>query len=209
LLSLLPFTQAQFLEVFREYNQGIGIGQSLILGTAVMGLAFAFWDNRVAGRVVSATLAMLWLWMGLVYHAIYFSRINPAAPVFAILFVGQAGLFLWEGVSHGRLRFRFTSSFRGWCGALVIVYSIAVYPALGFVFGHYYPAAPTFGAPCPGVLFTLGLLLWSNASWRLQAIPGFWAVVGTSAAVLLQMPQDYALAAAALMLFLLPRQRLQ
>ena len=202
--ALLPFTQAEFLEIFRQYNVGIGVGQALILMVGVVGLSFAFWENRVASRVVSGSLAVVWLWMALVYHAIYFSRINPAAPLFAAVFAVQAALFAWAGFRGDALRFRFSPTLRGWLGSLVIIYALAVYPSLGFVFGHYYPSAPTFGAPCPTVIFTLGLLLWSTASWRLLVIPLIWAVIGTSGAMLLQMPQDYGLAVAALLTLVLP-----
>jgi hypothetical protein len=53
---------------------------------------------------------------------------------------------------------------------------------------------PLFGvAPCPTTIFTLGMLLLSNASWRLFVIPLFWSAVGGSAALLLAVPQDYGL----------------
>ena len=53
---------------------------------------------------------------------------------------------------------------------------------------------PLFGvAPCPTTIFTLGLLLLSNASWRLFVIPLVWSAIGGSAAVLLAVPQDYGL----------------
>jgi len=207
--GLVPFTQAQFLEVFRQYNQGVSIGQSLILMVGIVGLCFAFWDNRVAGRVVNGSLAVLWLWMAIAYFLVYFSRLSSSAPLFAVVFIAQAALFAWAAVRDTGLRYRFSNSILGWLGAIAIVYSVAVYPALGFVFGHYYPAAPTFGAPSPTVIFTLGLLMWSTASWRAIAIPVLAAIVGTVAAVSLHIPQDYALAPVALLLIFLPRQRLQ
>jgi hypothetical protein len=208
LSSITPFTQAQFLEIFRQYHAGIGVAQALILGVGVTGLSFAFWNARFAGRVVSGTLAVLWLWMAIVYHGIYFSRINPAAPLFAVLFAVQAALFVWVGMRGPALRFCFSPTLRGWLGSLVIIYSMAVYPAMGFVYGHYYPAAPSFGTPCPTVIFTLGLMLWSNASWRLLAIPLLWAAIGTAAALFLEMPQDYGLAVVGVLTLILPRRAL-
>ena len=53
---------------------------------------------------------------------------------------------------------------------------------------------PVFGvAPCPTTIFTLGMLLPSNAAWPLFVIPLVWSVIGGSAAVLLVVPQDYGL----------------
>jgi hypothetical protein len=201
----LPFTIAQFLEVFRQYHAAIGVAQALILMVGVVGLSFAFWANQLSGRLVAASLAILWVWMGGVYHALFFSRINPPAYLFALLFLIQAVLFLKTGVLDSRLRFQFSPTARGWLGALIQVYALAVYPALSF---RGYPAAPSFGVPCPTVLFTFGLLCWSNASWRLWIVPCVWAAIGTSAGFLLGMPQDGALAVVAV-LGLLVRQRLQ
>lgn len=74
------------------------------------------------------------------------------------------------------------------------------YPIVGFLVGHRYPAAPTFGVPCPTTIFTLGLLLWSTGplARRLTVVPVLWAIVGTSAAVNLGMTEDLGLFVAAL-----------
>ena len=58
-------------------------------------------------------------------------------------------------------------------------------------------------APCPTVIFTLALLLLSNARWRLVFIPLLWSAVGGSAAVLLAVPQDYGLILAGALLLIL------
>jgi hypothetical protein len=57
---------------------------------------------RVPGSssYASAVLVALWLWGGLVYHATYFTRINPAAWGFAALFIGQAALLAGAGLPH-------------------------------------------------------------------------------------------------------------
>jgi hypothetical protein len=62
-------------------------------------------------------------------------------------------------------------------------------------FGHFYPAAATFGLPCPTTVATLGLLLWlvPPVPWPLVVIPLLWSAVGTSAAVVLGVREDYAL----------------
>lgn len=58
---------------------------------------------------------------------------------------------------------------------------------------------PLFGiAPCPTTIFTIGILLlgpWHVARWLLL-IPVLWTIIGGSAALLLNVPQDYGLLAA-------------
>ncbi|NNU81775.1 hypothetical protein HMH01_15145 [Halovulum dunhuangense] len=67
--------------------------------------------------------------------------------------------------------------------------------------GHEY----RFGvAPCPTTIFTIAMLLmgsWRAVRWLLT-LPGLWAAVGGSAAILLGVPQDFALLAALLLLLL-------
>lgn len=60
--------------------------------------------------------------------------------------------------------------------------------------GHGWPRAPVFGvAPCPTTIFTLALLLASRTPLVVAAIPVLWALVGTTAAVLLGVPEDLGL----------------
>jgi Family of unknown function (DUF6064) len=84
-------------------------------------------------------------------------------------------------------------------GGLFVAYSLLVYPMLNILFGHGWPIMPTFGAPCPIVIFTFGVLLWTNpaASPCFLVIPLVWAVVGTTAAMTLGMPEDAAMGLAA------------
>jgi len=70
---------------------------------------------------------------------------------------------------------------------------------------------PAFGvAPCPTTIFTIGILL--TGSWRvvrwLLILPGLWAAVGGSAAILLGVPQDFGLLASLALLILLAVARL-
>jgi hypothetical protein len=75
-----------------------------------------------------------------------------------------------------------------------------VYPAISYALGHRYPAAPTFGLPCPTTIFTLGLLVWAGTALprRVLIVPLLWALVGTSAALSLGMVEDFGLLVSAI-----------
>jgi uncharacterized YccA/Bax inhibitor family protein len=91
----LPFSAAEFFAVFSRYNIAIWPVQILFLGGAVLVLITTFAKRRDATRVAMIVLATLWLWMGIVYHGIYFRSINPAAAtLFAAAFILEAGLLL-------------------------------------------------------------------------------------------------------------------
>ncbi|HJU73424.1 MAG TPA: DUF6064 family protein [Gemmatimonadaceae bacterium] len=195
----LPFTPEQFFEVFRQYNLAVWPAQWGLYAVACVALVLALRGGRLSSRVVSATLALLWLWMAMAYHIIFFTHINTAAYAFGALFALQAALFAVFGVWHERLQFRAQRNLAGVSGGLLAVFALVLYPLLGTAFGHSYPAAPTFGLPCPTTVFTFAMLLWAwpSVPRALLIIPILWAVVGTSAAALLGVPEDFGLPVAA------------
>lgn len=206
----LPFTREQFLEVFRSYNDAIGIAPALLLVLAVTIVALAHSKRAWRHRAITGLLAVLWLWSGVVYHWGFFEPINPAARLFGALFVAQAVLLIVRGVIRGQWEFdprHATAARLGW---LLIVYALVIYPLLGVSFGHGYPNGPTFGAPCPTTIFFLGTTLWIIGSTLLPVIiPVMWSVIGTSAALSLGIHEDYALAlSAVLVLVTLVRRRM-
>lgn len=209
---MLPFSRDQFLAVFADYNQALWPGQIAAYGLALAMLAAIALSplSRTVGRLAAAGLAAGWLVTGIGYHGLYFSAINPAAFLFGALFVLQAGLLIGHGVVAGSLRLQFGREPGGLLGGVLVAYAMAIYPLTGHLSGHDYPAAPTFGVtPCPLTLFSLGVLLLARppAPRMLLAIPLLWALIGGAAAVMLDMPQDWILPAAAALGVLGARRR--
>lgn len=196
----MPFTPEQFFAVFAQYNLAVWPMQLLFYALALTVLVLAIKETRYSNRAVSAILACLWLWMGLVYHLRYFSSINPAAYVFGGLFILQAGFFFWVGALTQKLWFRFHPNSYAIVGALFILYGLVIYPILGHLSGHRYPFAPTFGLPCPTTIFTLGLLLWTDRKIPkfLLVIPVMWAMMGFLATFQLNVWEDVVLLVAGL-----------
>ena len=77
----------------------------------------------------------------------------------------------------------------------MMAYGMLIYPLVGALAGHTYPSSPVFGvAPCPTVIFTLGVLLCClRPRWYLLAMPLVWACIATSAAFKLGMTEDFGL----------------
>jgi hypothetical protein len=155
----------------------------------------AFTVELLRGRPHAAALGALtavhWAWPGVAYHAMFFTRINPAAWFFAALFVGEALAFLWFGMLKRRLVFDAAWTPRHGLAPVFLLYSL-VYPLLVWLSGHPFPSAPLFAVPCPTTLFTAGVLLAAAAPvprW-LFVVPIAWSIVGGSAAVLLGMTPD-------------------
>lgn len=137
---------------------------------------------------------------GIVYHLLFFRAINPVAAIFGFAFIAQAVALLWWGIREKTPRFRPRRDWAGFLAIALVSYALALYPILGTVLGHRYPAGPTFGVPCPTTIFTLGVLLFAAPPRPigLFVVPIAWSVLGAVAAATLGMREDIGLVAAAI-----------
>src|SRR5688572_12293088 len=91
----LPFTTQQFYDVFRNYNNAVYPLQLAFVVLAILVILLLYRKSKSAYRTIFTIVAMLWLWMGAVYHIVFFSGINKAAYGFGIIFIVQALLLLF------------------------------------------------------------------------------------------------------------------
>lgn len=207
-----PFTAEQFFDVFRHYNLSVWPMQAVLLAVAVVLVALALVSPR-SSRIVVAGLAALWVWMALAYHLAFFASLTPAAYVFAAAFLVEAALLAWHGLRTRRLHFAVPREpSMVIAGAVLIAFALVGYPTLAYALGQRYPAVPTFGLPCPTLIFTFGLLTWCvrPVPWSVLWIPTAWAVLGSTAAVSFGAREDFALLPAAILalgFMLWPRKR--
>ena len=188
---MLPFTAEQFAATFARYNEAVWPSQVVLtlLGTAAI-VALLRGESARRSRAIAAILALFWAWMAGAYHLAFFAAINPAAPLFAALFLAAAAALAWHGVVRGDLRFSRAAPHArlGW---LLLALGLVAYPVLGYAFGQRYPASPTFGLPCPTTIFTLGLLQFARrVPASVYAVPVLWTAIGASAAFQLGVRQD-------------------
>ena len=188
----MPFTTEEFLGVFSSYNNSVYPFQYILIISAVFTVFLTFRKRSYSNSLITWTLVFYWLWIGVVYHIIFFSSINPAAYAFGVLFVLQAFLFMKAGIIDKKLEFEFKNGLNQYIGGLIILYALILYPLLGIQFGHLYPESPTFGLPCPTTILTFGILLWAakKIPVYLFVIPVIWAVIGFSAALNLGIKED-------------------
>lgn len=178
-----PFTTEQFFEVFRNYNLSVFPVQFIFYILALLVIYFIFKQTSSADKIISTVLSLLWLWMGIVYHLLFFTEINKAAYIFGFLFIIQGIIFFISGVLRNDLSFKFTPDKFGFIGAWIIFYALIVYPVLGYILEHRFPDSPTFGLPCPTVIFTFGVLMFTNKKcpFVILIIPFIWSIIGFTA----------------------------
>lgn len=194
-----PFTSEQFFRVFEQYNEAVWPAQVVLYIAAASAFYLILRPCENSNKVVSGILALFWLWMGIIYHWLFFASINPAARLFGILFVLQGLIFIYEGIIRNNLTFSFSKGWRSATGILLMLFGPLIYPILGYFLGHTYPSSPTFGLPCPTTIFTIGALLLANRPPRYVAIiPVLWSAIGFSAAISLGVKEDISLLIAGL-----------
>ena len=189
----LPFTQEQFLEVFKHYNTQLFPVQIFFLLLAASVIYFVARASERSGKFIFIILGFLWIWMGAVYHIGFFSAINEAAIVFGALFFLEGVLLLIYAFRP--TRFSLHKNLTTVTSVALLAYSLIVYPILGHLAGHDYPYSPTFGLPCPTTIFTLAILLLvqNKLPFYIVVIPLLWTVIGFSAAFSLGIYEDAAL----------------
>lgn len=200
-----PFTIEDFLNVFKSYNEAVFPLQIIFYIIAFICIYLLFKPQRNSNKFIVGILSFFWLWIGIVYHIIFFSTINKAAYFFGILFIIQGALFAIYGIVKCNITFEYRNNYYNYIGLIFILYALIIYPLLGHLFGHKYPNSPTFGLPCPTTIFTFGLLLFVNKkiSVLILIIPLLWSIIGFGAAVNLSIYEDYGLLIAGVLGFVL------
>ena len=188
-------------EVFKTYNHAIWPLQLVFILLAVFTVFIVIWKPIISGKIIPVILALLWIWMGGVYHLLFFSTINEAANFFGLLFILQGILFLRYGLITSQT-FELKKDLHGIAAAILIIYALVIYPVIGYYTGHAYPYSPTFGLPCPTTIFTFGILVLSKQRlpFYMLIIPFTWAIIGISAALKLGIYEDSVLIISALLL---------
>jgi hypothetical protein len=180
-----PFTKDQFMNMFGSYNTDIFPFQVFLYLLAGVALYLVFSKKEYSDKVISGILAFFWLWMGAVFHLLYFAPINKSSYLFGFLFIIQGALFLKYGVLDRKLSFSFSKDIYGLVGLAMVLYGLLLYPVFGYFIGHVYPYQPTFGVPCPTTIFTFGLLLWTSPKTPkiILVVPLLWSFMGSTAAL--------------------------
>ena len=194
-VMMLPFTPEQFLNIFAQYNLAVFPLQIVFIILGIVALGLVIKKSQLSDRIIVLILSFFWFWMGLVYHILFFSTINPLAYVFGMLFIVEAVLLFYIGVIKNRVGFNLAKDRYTLIGLVFIAYALLIYPIIGTFVGHGYPRLPTFGLPCPTTIFTFGIFLMADKKFPLPLllIPIIWSIIGFFAASSLGITEDYML----------------
>jgi hypothetical protein len=191
---MLPFTADILFSSVAQYNRALWPlpPVALLLGLAAVLLTVR--PVRDGSRLIVGYLAASWLWTGIAWHLLHFSRLDFAAPLYGLLFVLEGLLLLWIAI-RGRIAFRFRRKLVGWVGIALAMLALA-WPLVDRLAGLSWQAERVVGlAPVPTTVLTMALLLLvaGRTPWHLAIIPVFWTLVAGATAWILWIPQDLVL----------------
>ena len=75
----LPFAVDPFLRVFEKYNLSIWPMQVIVYLLGIVALSLTIKKTKQSDRIICGISSFFWLWMGGVYHLVYFCSINKTA----------------------------------------------------------------------------------------------------------------------------------
>lgn len=163
---------------------------ALVLGFVVMALLLSAYRHRA--RVSLVIIAFLWAWNGLVLFTYEAAALAPMLySLQGILFPVQAVLLAHFACAKD-LQDVGMDEKTGLAGYSAMFIAIFLYPIIGNITGHTYPAAPVFPEPCPLTIFTFGYLLALHKYIRpgLLVIPFLWSLMGIVAVMRLGVVGD-------------------
>lgn len=190
-----PFTTEQFLSVFEKYNTAVFPFQWVIILLGVFALLLIHSNHSLKNKFIGSFLGLLWIWMGLVYHIIFFTTINKLAFVFGAAFIVQGLLILINTFLKDKLSFSFSSQTKNYFGYFFILFGLIIYPLISYFIQGSFNRTIALGLPCPSTIFTFGFFMMEGNKLPkyLLIIPSMWAIVGLAAAIQFGIYQDFML----------------
>jgi hypothetical protein len=191
---MLPFTADILFSSIAQYNRALWPLPPIALLLGLGAVLLTLRPVRDGNRLIAGFLAAAWLWIGIGWHMLHFSRLDFVAPLYGVLFVLEGLLLLWIAI-RGRLAFRFRPGLVGWIGLGLAMLALA-WPLVDRLAGLDWQEERVVGlAPAPTTILTLALLLLvaGRTPWHLTIVPVLWTLVAGTTAWILWIPQDLAL----------------
>lgn len=196
----LPFTTEQFFNVIEKYNLTMFPFQLIILLLGIICLFLLHSKLSAKDKLIGIFIGILWIWIGVAYHLVYFTVINKAAFLFGGIFILEGIFILINTFGKNRLIFTFTLQAKDYLGYFFILYGLIIYPIISYFVEGSFERTIVMGLPCPSTIFTFGFFILTSNKFPkyLLIIPSLWAVLGLSAAINIGVFQDVMILIAAI-----------
>lgn len=189
----IPFTTEQFFHVFEKYNTTIFPFQGIIILLGIFAFLLTHSNHPLKNKLIGGFLGLLWIWLGVVYHIIFFTAINKVAFVFGAFFILQGVLILVNTFLKRKIIVGVSPQTKYYFGDFFILFGLIIYPIISYFVEGSFNRTIALGLPCPSTIFTFGLFMMAGNSLPkyLLIIPSIWAIVGLFAAIQFGVYQDF------------------
>lgn len=196
----IPFTTEQFFNVFIKYNSTVFPFQWILILLGIFALFLIHSKYSLKNRLIGSFLGFLWVWIGIVYHIIFFATINKLAFVFGGFFILQGLLLFINTFLKDKLIFSFSSQTKNYFGYFFILFGLLIYPIISYFDQGSFNGTIALGLPCPSTIFTFGFFMMAGKKLPkyLLIIPSLWAILGLVAAIQFGVYQDLVMPIAAI-----------
>lgn len=188
LSDLLLYSPETWNRLIEQYLRSIWPARMLgaLAGVAILLLIL----RRSDGRVLSAILALAWLWIAWAFHFRTYATINWAAKWFGSIWLTEGLLLFWLGVVRHRLRLGPVPGVTALAGIALLLLGTLGQPLLDRLIRGSWSGAGGFGTmPDPTAVATLGtLLLLHGPRTVLLPIPLVWCLIGGATLLALESP---------------------
>jgi hypothetical protein len=202
LSDFLLFSPRTYYRTLERHNASVWPVHIL---TLLLGVALAALVRRSPawqGRVISITLALLWLWITWAFLWQRYAPINWAVTYLIPLLALEILLLLWMGVLREGVSFQLRANMLGALGGGLLLVGLLIYPILSPLFGRGWSMSEAFGvAPDPTVIATLGLLLLIKGGPRglLLLVPLAWCAISAATLWAMRAPEAWILSLSVLL----------
>ena len=188
----MPFTTEQFFKVFENYNFSVFPFQLIFVIFGLGCLLLLHSRNSNKNKLIGSFLGLMWIWIGIVYHIVFFSLINKAAYIFGFFFVTQGILIIIYTFGKNKILYNFKPLTQDYFGYFFILFGLIFYPIIGYISEGSFSRIIALGLPCPTTILTFGFFLMAKETFPkyLMIIPSLWSIIGTSAAINFGVHQD-------------------
>lgn len=176
-----------------DYNTAVWPAQIIFYALAFFFLASSLKPNSITNTINLFILSLLWVWNGAVTQLVYFTGFHAQYYLWGLVWILQGMAFSYFGIYQKEIAFRIKKDLYSLTGLIFLSYALIIYPLIGAWLGHPFPKGPIFGAaPCPTVIFTFGVLLFSETRIRpyLLYFPMLWAVMSLYPIILMGVYAD-------------------
>lgn len=189
LSDFLLFSPTTYYRLFELHNRAIWPAQ---IAAVLAGIGIGSLLRRGSSRVAWALLGACWLWVGIVFQARHYARVNWAAVYFGWAFVFEAALLVWIGTIRSEVALEHGTGASPRIGAAMFAFALAVEPLVGLISSRRLSQIEIFGAtPDPTAVATLGLLLpiRGTPGSAAAAVPTLWCLISGATLLAMKSPE--------------------